>query len=106
MKDSAAAIATYRGDSDEAVITLRGVRANSVLQEATTLRCGRSGMGWSGGSELGERTWALVRQFVPPSEIKQVAEKFISAFEDEDADDFGPWHKLWKDAERPDDEDD
>lgn len=62
-------------------------------------------MGWSSGSELAEKTWALVRQFVPKDKMKATAEAFIDAFENEDADDFGPWHSIWIDAERPDEED-
>lgn len=61
-------------------------------------------MGWSSGSELARDSWELVRPFIPKAKRKVVAEKFITLFENMDADDFDGNSKLEQDAGRKNDE--
>ena len=42
----------------------------------------------------------MVREYIPANKRKKVAEKFLSAFEMEDADDFDPDDDLLIDADR------
>ena len=63
-------------------------------------------MGWSGGSELARETWGLVRKYINGKHRQKVAEKFLTAFENYDADDFDGQSDLEKDAGRKRDDDD
>jgi hypothetical protein len=63
-------------------------------------------MGWSSGSELARETWDMVRPFINGKHKKRIAEKFLTAFENHDADDFDGQSNLEKDAGRKRDDDD
>lgn len=58
-------------------------------------------MGWASGSELAERVWGEVREFIPDDKRKNVANEIIDAFEDMDCDTIDECEQLVKDAERP-----
>jgi hypothetical protein len=58
-------------------------------------------MGWSSGSGLAEELYEEIRKDIPVAKRKKIAEKIISAFENEDADDWSEDSALWKDSGRP-----
>lgn len=55
-------------------------------------------MGWASGSELAEKLWEGVREFVPEEDRGVVAKFFIDAFEDQDCDTIYECEQLVKDA--------
>jgi cation transport regulator ChaB len=57
-------------------------------------------MGWASGSYFAEDLYNEIRKYIPKDKRKLVAEKIISAFENDDADDWGEDSKLWKDSGR------
>lgn len=61
-------------------------------------------MGWASGSELAEETWELVREFIPKNKRREVAEAFLDAFRNRDADDWNGDEALCRDAGRYQDE--
>lgn len=58
-------------------------------------------MGWSSGSQLAEDLYRDIRAAIKPRSRHAVAEKIISAFENEDADDWSEDSQLWQDSGRP-----
>ena len=55
-------------------------------------------MGWTAGSELGEKVWSLVREFVPAERRQAVALKVIDLFEAEDCDTMHEAEQLMSDT--------
>lgn len=45
-------------------------------------------MGWANGIFLADRTWQLVRKYVPEEHRRETAREIIKLFEDQDADDY------------------
>lgn len=55
-------------------------------------------MGWASGSEIAERTWDLVREYIPEGVREGIAREFIEPFEDADCDTIYECEQLVKDA--------
>ena len=55
-------------------------------------------MGWAAGSVIANDVWQIVRNYIPEHERKDVAEKIIRIFKDEDADDWSSDQLIYEDA--------
>ncbi|MCC2629472.1 MAG: hypothetical protein K0S14_3122 [Thermomicrobiales bacterium] len=58
-------------------------------------------MGWASGSYLAQELWDDIRKHIPKAKRAKVAEEIITAFENNDADDWDEGSQLWSDSERP-----
>lgn len=58
-------------------------------------------MGWASGSYLAQDLYATIRKHIPKDKREKVANAFIDAFEQHDADDWEQGDKLWEDSGRP-----
>ena len=61
-------------------------------------------MSWTGGASLADKAWAIVRPHIDPHSRQEVAEAFIDAFEDEDADTMDECTQLQKDLKTDSDD--
>lgn len=53
-------------------------------------------MGWSGGTEIADGVWSVVKEFIPEERKKEVANEIIDLLEDQDWDNLSESDELYE----------